>query len=307
MVRKVLAPVVLVLVLAAFLAGCGRSQKAVPPVAPAPAEDAVAEKAPGTQTVEALASGARAEAEAGPGLERVYASLEAVQERKVVRNAELVLEVASVDEAVKELEREAAQLGGLVAQAELDRYDARTRAHLELHVPADKLETFLAWAAGLGEVKSQRVYSDDVTEEYIDLEARVKTLTAQEERLTELLAKAETVEDILKVEKELERVRAERESLAGKFNYLRHRVTYSRVSIQVKQSQEAEPVPPAQGFKGLGARTAKAFLSGWNALQNLIAGIVLVFASLLTWIPLLAVIAFLGWRLWLRRGRKGKA
>ncbi|MGB9887775.1 MAG: hypothetical protein ACPLRW_12390 [Moorellales bacterium] len=57
--------------------------------------------------------------------------MEAMQERKVVRHAELMLEVTSVEEAVKELEREAAQLGGLVAQAEFDRYDARTRAHLE--------------------------------------------------------------------------------------------------------------------------------------------------------------------------------
>ncbi|MGB9887774.1 MAG: DUF4349 domain-containing protein [Moorellales bacterium] len=81
----------------------------------------------------------------------------------------------------------------------------------------------------LGEVKTQRVYSEDVTEDYIDLEARVKTLTAQKERLTELLERARTVEDILKVEKKLERVRAERESLSGKLNYLRHRVTYARV------------------------------------------------------------------------------
>lgn len=109
-------------------------------------------------------------------------------------------------------------------------------------------------------MKNQRLYTDDVTEEYVDLEARAGTLSAQERRLTQVLEKAETVEDILRVEKELERVRANREALTGKLHYLRHRVSYSRVTIDVIKSEESLPVTPARGFKGPGAKTVKAFL-----------------------------------------------
>ena len=103
-----------------------------------------------------------------------------------------------------------------------------------VRIPADKFDVFAGDLKSLGEVAQNKIYITDVTEEYIDLAARQKNLKLQEERLQEMLKKSNTVDDMLKVEKELARVREEIEKSTGKLKYLENRISYSTITIHLR-------------------------------------------------------------------------
>ena len=129
-----------------------------------------------------------------------------------------------------------------------------------------------------GKVLDERTTSDDVTQQYVDLTARLVNLQKQEIRLQEILAMAKTVEDVLNVERELERVRGEIERLQGQINYLEGNAEMS--SIVVKLGEPALPFTPPRIEWGETLQTA---LTG---LFLMIRGlIILVFST----IPLIAI------------------
>jgi predicted nuclease with TOPRIM domain len=85
-----------------------------------------------------------------------------------------------------------------------------------------------------GKVLDERTTSEDVTERYIDLKARLNNLQMEEQSLVELLAKTKTVDEILRVEQELARVRGEVESLQGQINYLDRNVAMSLITVSLR-------------------------------------------------------------------------
>ncbi|MEE8114793.1 MAG: DUF4349 domain-containing protein, partial [Nitrososphaerales archaeon] len=101
--------------------------------------------------------------------------------------------------------------------------------------------------------------SDDVTEEYVDLQARLTNLDRQEARLQEILGLARNVDEVLKIENELERVRGEIERLTGRINYLESNVAMSTISVNLNQPGPA-PFPEVDWFEPF--RTGILFFFG---------------------------------------------
>ncbi len=135
------------------------------------------------------------------------------------------------------------------------------RGWLTVRVPVDGVKAFVDEVSGLGEVVYQAETSDDVTQEHVDLSARLENLRAQETRLRELVAQAANVEETLAVEQELWRVRGEIESLDAQVKYLERQAAMATITVELA---EEGPVVQNWGFVealGDGIRAAAAVLA----------------------------------------------
>lgn len=115
-------------------------------------------------------------------------------------------------------------------------------ARLELRIPSASLELVMTDLGQLGKVTSHNVSVDDVTDQWIDLQAKLNNTRALRDRLRKLLQQAKTVEDTLKVEKELTRVQIELDALEGKMKKLSKHVSYSKLSLSICQKSILGPL-----------------------------------------------------------------
>lgn len=162
-------------------------------------------------------------------------STEAQRGPMLIYTATLNLAVFQVAEASKEVETMARDAGGFLAR--------RDDASIVIRVPARKFDDIIKRIEKLGDVLHRNVSAEDVTEQFMDMEVRLKNARAVRDRLQQLLEKATKVEESLSIEKELTRVGTEIETLEGKLKYLRDRVMFSTitVSFQPKQSDTVKP------------------------------------------------------------------
>ncbi len=183
----------------------------------------------------------------------------AVASRKVIRKAELELQVKSLADAQRTATDVAKRYGGYVVSSERRGTDSARDQHLRvvLKVKADDLDTALndLRAIKQGE-SSERISSEDVTDEWIDLEARLKTQKALETQYLEILKGASKVEDLLAVQKQLSEVRAEIEKMESRKRFLDKSVSLSTVTVDFEQPApvvRASFVAIGDGFKQAGA------------------------------------------------------
>jgi hypothetical protein len=165
-------------------------------------------------------------------------------DRQIIRSADLSLEVDDVSAGRTAAEVAVTAHGGFVESV----YESRDSLRLQLRVPADRLDAFLAQLSGLGKVTEASVYSMDVTEQHADLEVRLANSRKLRDRLQQLLEKATTVEEMLSVEKELARVQSEVERLQGQLDRLNGQVSMSAVSLTLKPTRILGPL----GYVGYG-------------------------------------------------------
>lgn len=147
----------------------------------------------------------------------------------LIYTATLNLAVFQVTEASKQVEVMAREAGGFLAR--------RDDTSLVIRVPAAKFEDVIKRIEKLGDVLHRNVVAEDVTEQFMDAEVRLKNARAVRDRLQELLSKASKVDDSLAIEKELTRVGTEIETLEGKLKYLRDRAQYSTITISFQPKQ----------------------------------------------------------------------
>jgi len=182
-------------------------------------------------------------------IEPVSQGITDILERKIISTASLSMEVKSVQATFNEITRIVQASGGFISSSST--YDAagRKSGDMTVRVPQKNFYSTIEQVEALGTVKSKQISGQDVTEEFIDLSARLDNLKKQESRLQEILKTATTVKDVLEVEKELERVRGEIERLTGRLNYLNQSVEMSTISVSA-----SEPAPIAG--EGLGITDA---------------------------------------------------
>ena len=155
--------------------------------------------------------------------------------RMVIFTANLGLEVEDVDSAIEEIRRIAEGVGGFVSGVSTSKKDGHRVGYMSIRVPQGDFYVVIWKIEGLGEVESKDIRGEDVTEQYIDLKARLNNLQKQEARLLEILAVAKTVDEILRVESELNRVRREIERLTGQLQYLEKRVELATITISLTE------------------------------------------------------------------------
>ena len=213
----------------------------------------------------------------------------------IIRTGQVAVEVDSLDRAVARVRQIAAQFGGYVANTSFSGGDNQVRgATLELKLPAARFDEALAGLRPIGKVEMENVTAEDVGEEFVDVTARVTNARRLEQRLVDLLARRTgKLEDVLKVERELARVREEIERYEGRIRYLRTRSAVSTLAVTVH-----EPRPVLASQPGVNP-IAEAFRDAWRNFVALTAGVI---ASMGVVIPLGLLVA-LAWWAWRKYGR----
>jgi len=163
--------------------------------------------------------------------------------RKLIRNAQLELQVTSFQTAVERLTSLATEEHGFVATQNSSKLpNGKLQGTIVVKVAPENLDRFLQKARALGELKNQTVGTEDVTKNYFDTDARLRNAKRMEERLLEMLQKnTGKVSDLLQVEKELGRVREEIEKMQGELKYYDALIQYATVTISLAEKDLNEP------------------------------------------------------------------
>ncbi|MFQ5712235.1 MAG: DUF4349 domain-containing protein [Candidatus Geothermarchaeales archaeon] len=161
--------------------------------------------------------------------------------RMTIYTATLSLEVGDVDEAIAQIQGVVEAVGGYVSHVTTSRRGEQRVGAMTVRVPQVDFYDVIAHVEGLGDSKDKSVRGEDVTEQYIDLEARLRNARRQEERLLSILERAETVDEILRVEGELMRVREQVERLTGQMSYLERRVEYATITVTLSEPEPSRP------------------------------------------------------------------
>lgn len=297
---RLLTALAAALAAALILAACGGASSSPAPTSPPMVENAGA--APGGApfpAAEAAIEGRDAAQSAGAAT-NAQAQPPAGQ-RLVIKNASVSIEVESVAAAEAQLRARAEQLGGYVVSVQTRGRDEYMASVVTFRVPAEHFEDALSGVEGLArKVLSRTVSGEDVTEEYVDLESRLRNLEATRDRLLDLLDQASRVEDALQVNQALTEVQGEIEIIQGRMKYLTQSAAFSTITADL------QPVPPPpviyeeDSWQPL--RVAQEALAGLIEFGQGLANLAIV---LLVWTPVwlpLLILARWGWRR-LRRGR----
>jgi hypothetical protein len=209
-------------------------------------------------------------------------------DRKIVYTATVEAVVSDFDAAGKKLQEIIKQHQGLLGQSEITGTTGVQRTgRWKVRIPVAQFEPFLQEVAKLGELQRNAIDSKDVTEEFYDLEARLKNKKIEEERLQNHLKNTTAkLQEILEVEKELSRVREEIERLEGRRNLLQNLTSLTTVDITLREIRDYKP-PTAPTF---GTQISRTFSNSWSALQDFGAGLVLFLVALAPWLPILLVL-----------------
>ncbi len=220
---------------------------------------------------------AKGKAERGVA-EKVTPIAPSLAERKIIRTADLSLEVKKYDEAYQEIAKIVKELRGFIHHSSKEvAPDGWTRGTVIIRILPIKFDLTIERIAKLGRVERQEVSGRDVTEEYVDLKARLSNAYKVRARLRAILEeKAKKVADILEVEKELERVGENIERLEGKLRYLRDQVDLSTITIRLH-----EPKKVIRVELGFLKRLKNAFTAALNVFTQVFTGIIVFLGGLI--------------------------
>lgn len=196
-----------------------------------------------------------------------------VDSAKIIYTAYLSIETKDFDGARQQLDETLDSMDGYMESSNeyTDSTDNTRTLSLTLRVPESAYSAFLTSAEAAGSVISRSESADDVTTQYLDIEARLNNLTAQRTRLQELQASADALSDLLQIESSLSDVQYQIESYQSQLNWYANQVQYCTVNITLNEVETLTSTGSS-----FGARLADAFRNGWS---NFTAGVqtVLVF------------------------------
>jgi hypothetical protein len=191
---------------------------------------------------------------------RLTGGVEYSSARMLVRTGSIELESEDPEVAADKIIVMVESYGGYVARLSSSGGEKKS-VSMVVKIPESVFYKVLAEIRRIGRVVGEDVSVQDVTEQYIDLEARLKNLRAEEEWLLAAVEKAQSVQDLLMIEKELWRVRGEIERIEAQLKNLERMVAYSSISIWIRMPEEPEPSPyPMMDFTPVLAAAVTALI-----------------------------------------------
>lgn len=278
------------LALALMLSACGGAANTAAPYNQAESV-AVAPAAPPAQGGSALDSDAAKSNSPGSAADQAQPQID----RLVIKTAKLSLQVESVRDAETAVRAKVQSLGGYVITSESSGYDAATTTQISFRVPAQRFDEALAGVQGLAKrVTGRSISGDDVTEEFVDLQSRMRNLEATRDRLQSFLDKASTVDEALNVNQSLSDIQGQIEQAKGRMQFLQQNAALSTISVTLSPVAVEPPLVQEDGWDPVTV-ARRAFRS----LIELGQGLAEVAIVLLVWTPAWLPIVLLVW--WLRR------
>ena len=211
----------------------------------------------------------------------------AATERLIIRNATLDIVVRDTEDAVEQIGALADEMGGFVIESNLHEYQQGKQAYLRLRIPAEDLDTALERIREQAmEVRRESVSGQDVTEEFVDIQSRLRHLEATEERLLTFMEEAEDTEAALEVYDRLQSIQADIEQAKGRMQYLQESAAMATIILNITPSALAQPIQIG-GWNPKGT-LRDAFESLIDVFQFLVDALIVIVVLV---VPVLAVIA----------------
>ncbi|MBQ2667669.1 MAG: DUF4349 domain-containing protein [Clostridia bacterium] len=167
--------------------------------------------------------------------------------RKIIRNTELTIETKTFSESVRMLKQAVSAAHGYVEYSSLYSRGRTQSAEYVCRVPSAEYADFLQGVQGAGSIVRTEERTEDATAQYVDIEARLKSLRTQEARLLKLMEESGSLEELLNVQDKLTEVQYQIESYTGQMNVLTDRIDYATVRVYLEEVDTYTPVEPTFG------------------------------------------------------------
>ena len=192
-------------------------------------------------------------------------------EPKLIRTGDLRFQVENLEKSTDRIEMMAKKHGAFISNSSMNSYNGSLNNMISIRVPSDKFDAlFKEICTESIFMERKNVNTQDVTEEWVDIETRLKTKKEVEARYIEILrTKAKSVEDVLKAEEQIRIIREEIEAREGRLKYLKNQVTYSTITLEMFQQTEYREAP-AEVKNTFGNRLGESFEQGWDAIVDLL-------------------------------------
>lgn len=307
--NKKLLSLLLSLVMIAGLAGCGGSDKSSgASEARSEAYDSgyvygtnAAVEAPAAAE-QAMADYDAAEPTSAAGLGSANGQVPTAEDmsEKIIYNADVTLETTAFDDALERIAALVKEMGGYMESTSISgsNYSSISRgkvgarnAFYTIRIPSVRFSELIGTISDLGNVPYSNTYTRNVTTQYYDTQSRLDAYKVQEKRLLEMLSIAESVEDMLAIQKELTEVQYEIDSLTGTLRYYDNQVGYSTVSLTVNEVREYTPEPTIQ--LTYWERMSKGFKESMHKTAEFFTEFFLWFVTSLPWLVPLGIVLWI--------------
>jgi len=191
-------------------------------------------------------------------------------EQKIIKTGHFSFETASVTKTYELIKKSVTQNKGYIQSDETSKYDSRLTRSLIIRIPNAGFQPVVDSLYHNVEVfDEQKVDLQDVTEEFVDVQSRLKAKKELENRYLQLLNKASSIKDMLEIEAQLSQIREEIEAQEGRLKYLQNRVSFSTINITFYEIKEGQKAPSNSYFN----RLWHAVKGGFNGIGEFIIGI----------------------------------
>ena len=276
--KLIIASSALIITFSIVLSGCGSTSQRDNMTASSTASYDVG-MAPAPAAQAPMMEAAKA-SEAGGGMpfSGTSTTQSALTDRKIIKHSYLSLETKAFDTALEQIFSVINTYGGYVESQSTNGQSLQNRtnyyerrASINARIPADKLEAISSDISAICNMVAHNENVEDITDSYFDSEARLKSLTLQEERLLEILSKAEKLEDVISLERALSDVRYQIESLTATIRRMDSQVTYSYLNLELREVAEYQSIEAAP--KNLGEKIAASFKRSGEKITYFFEGI----------------------------------
>ena len=207
-----------------------------------------------------------------------------VIERKLIRSGNIYLQVSSLEDSAAALEAWVSKYNGYISNS--NQYSNSN--NFTVRIPAEKFDEAMNSISGIGKVKSRSVQAEDVTDSYYDLKTRLETKKLLREKYNQYLKKAENIKDLMEIERNLNNVISEIESMEGRLKLLTNQIDYSTISIYMETATPA--FSPSYSINKIDFKRI-----GYN-IVNFVIGLFKVLIYIIVYgIPILAVLFLFYW------------
>jgi hypothetical protein len=216
-----------------------------------------------------------------------------IKDRMVVQNSYLSLVVIKVADALQEIKSYTSSIGGYMVNSNISNPEENSNGNITLRIPSNRLDEVLAKFRGLAvKVASERLDGTDVTDQFVDNEARLSVLNSNMARFKEIMGQAKEVSDILRVQQEVFNLQSQIDSIKGQNKYMEQTSKMALVTIYLSTDEYTLPYAPSQPWRpDVIFKTAVRSLIG--NLRGLASTVIWIVVYSVFWLPVVLVIIYL--------------
>lgn len=202
-------------------------------------------------------------------------------ETKIIKNAALKFESNDLAESFGSIQKAVSKYKATISNDASGKDYNSTYRNLTIRIPNQHFDEFIAAISqGVQHFDTKEISQQDVTEEYIDIESRMKSKKKLEERYLQLLSKANKVSEMLEIEKQLAEIREEIEAKEGQLKYMQNRVSLSTITIEMYTNNPSE----SGATVSYGGKIWNSIKSGFNELSNFVLSMISIWPLILIFV-----------------------